>query len=304
MIYSMTGFAAGSRDLGFALLNIELKSVNSRYLDLSYRIGDELRFLEMPMREAIAAKVQRGKLECRVFLQSRPGAERAMQPNMALVEQLGRLGDQVRSVIPDAAPLGVAEILRWPGVLADQALDVEKLQAEALGLLSGLLGEFVATRGREGARLDAILREKLARMRAGVAAVGPILPGVLADYQDRLATRLREAVANLDEDRIRQELGVFAARIDVAEELARLTTHIDEVERVLGKGGAVGKRLDFLMQELNREANTLASKSVSADVTAIAMELKLLVEQMREQVQSRMRRRLDHPSSHRRPNDP
>ena len=192
----------------------------------------------------------------------------------------------MRSVIPDAAPLGVAEILRWPGVLADQALDVEKLQAEALGLLSGLLGEFVATRGREGARLDAILREKLARMRAGVAAVGPILPGVLADYQDRLATRLREAVANLDEDRIRQELGVFAARIDVAEELARLTTHIDEVERVLGKGGAVGKRLDFLMQELNREANTLASKSVSADVTAIAMELKLLVEQMREQVQN------------------
>ncbi len=286
MIYSMTGFAAGSRDLGFALLNIELKSVNSRYLDLAYRIGDELRYLEMPMRELIGAKVQRGKLECRVFLQSRPGAGREMQPNMALVDQLGRLSDQVRGVIHDASPLTVAEILRWPGVLADEALDADKLQGEALALLSSLLGEFLATRGREGARLDAILREKLGRMREGVTAIAPMLPKVLTDYQDRLAARLRDAVANLDEDRIRQELGVFAARIDVAEELARLTTHIDEVERVLSKGGAVGKRLDFLMQELNRESNTLASKSVSADVTAIAMELKLLVEQMREQVQN------------------
>ncbi|MCK9282969.1 MAG: YicC family protein [Rhodocyclaceae bacterium] len=286
MIYSMTGFAAGSRDLGFALLNIELKSVNSRYLDLTYRIGDELRFLEMPMRELIAAKVQRGKLECRVFLQSRSGAGRELQPNMALVAQLGRLAGEVRGAVADAAPLTVAEILRWPGVLADEALDADKLHGEALALLAALLADFVATRGREGARLESILREKLVRMREGAAAVAPLLPKVLTDYQDRLAARLREAVANLDEDRIRQELGVFAARIDVAEELARLTTHIDEVERVLGKGGAVGKRLDFLMQELNREANTLASKSVSTEITAIAMELKLLVEQMREQVQN------------------
>ena len=139
---------------------------------------------------------------------------------------------------------------------------------------------------REGARLDAILREKLGRMREGVTAIAPMLPKVLTDYQDRLAARLRDAVANLDEDRIRQELGVFAARIDVAEELARLTTHIDEVERVLSKGGAVGKRLDFLMQELNREANTIASKASGIAVTNGAVALKLLIEQLREQVQN------------------
>ncbi|HEY6896477.1 MAG TPA: YicC/YloC family endoribonuclease [Rhodocyclaceae bacterium] len=286
MIHSMTGYAAGSRDLGFALLNLELKSVNSRYLDLTFRIGEELRFLEMPLRERLSARVQRGKLECRVYLQSRGSAGREMAPNMALVEQLGRLDGVVRQVMLQAAPLSVAEVLRWPGVLADEGFDGERLQAEAMALLEQLLAEFGATRAREGDKLRSVMLERAALMREAVARVQPLLPLALTDYQNRLAAKLREAVANLDEDRIRQELGVFAAKIDVQEELARLVTHLDEVERVLNKGGAVGKRLDFLMQELNREANTLASKSVSTDVTAIALELKLLIEQMREQVQN------------------
>ncbi|HEY3431279.1 MAG TPA: YicC/YloC family endoribonuclease [Rhodocyclaceae bacterium] len=286
MILSMTGYAAGGRDLGFALINLELKSVNSRYLDLGFRISEDLRFLEMPLREQISAKVQRGKLEIRGGLQAKAGVGREMVPNQAMVEQLGRMESVVLATLQGAKPLTVADVLRWPGVLADEGLDTDKLQAEALSLLQELLTEFIATRAREGAKLEAVLLDRSTRMREQVAKVKPLLPLALAEYQERLATKLREAVANLDEDRIRQELGVFAAKIDVEEELARLVTHLDEVERVLKKGGAVGKRLDFLMQELNREANTLASKSVSADVTAIALELKLLIEQMREQVQN------------------
>jgi uncharacterized protein (TIGR00255 family) len=222
-------------------------------------------------------------------LQAQPaqaGATRERTPDPALLAELGKLDATVRSSLPQAAPLSVAEVLRWPGVLADDGLTTEQLQAAAQDLFAGLLEDFVATREREGAKLADVLRDRAARMREQVRAAEPLLPAALAAYRERLATKLREAVANLDEERIRQEVGVFAAKIDVAEEIARLITHMDELERVLKKGGAVGKRLDFLMQELNREANTLSSKSVSGEVTAIALELKLLIEQMREQVQN------------------
>ncbi len=289
MIHSMTGYAAASLDLGGAILNFEIKSVNSRYLDIGFRIGEELRFLEMALRERIAERVGRGKVEVRGYLQAQAGqggSPRRQMPDGAMLVELARLQDEVRRALPQAAPLSVAEVLRWPGVLADDALGAEQLQAAALELFSGLLDEFAASRNREGAKLAEVLRDRAQRMREQVAGVTPLVPLALAAYQDRIATKLREAVANLDEDRIRQEVGVFAAKIDVAEELARLSTHLDEVERVLKKGGAVGKRLDFLMQELNREANTLSSKSVSSEVTAIALEMKLLIEQMREQVQN------------------
>lgn len=285
-IHSMTGYAALERDLGPARITLELKSVNGRFLDLNFRCAEELRFLEMPLREKISAAIGRGKVDCRLYLQPNSGAATQLAPNFALVAQLGSLDAEVRGVLTEAAPLSVAEVLRWPGVLAAEAITPERLQTECFALFDTVLGEFLASRAREGARLTEVLLERAARMRAEVAKVEPMVPAAIADYTGRLATKLREAVANLDEDRIRQEIGVFAAKIDVAEELARLITHLGEVERVLAKGGAVGKRLDFLMQELNREANTLASKSVSAAVTAIALELKLLIEQMREQVQN------------------
>jgi len=289
MIYSMTGYAAASRDLGSAVMNLEIKSVNSRYLDISFRLSEDLRFLEMALREKIAGRIGRGKIECRGYLQAQPAqgaAAHERRPDPALLAELGKLDSVVRSALPQAAPLSVAEVLRWPGVLGDDSLSNEQLQAAAQELFATLLDDFVATREREGAKLADVLRERAARMREQVSAALPLLPAALEAYRERLATKLREAVANLDEDRIRQEIGVFAAKIDVAEEIARLVTHMDELERVLKKGGAVGKRLDFLMQELNREANTLASKSVSGEVTVIALELKLLIEQMREQVQN------------------
>ena len=286
MIYSMTGYAAGNRDLGQAILSIEIKSVNSRYLDIAFRIGDDLRQLEMKLREQISGAIGRGKIECRIYLQSQPGAVRDSTPNPVRLAQLAAQEAAVRKAIPAAAPLSVADVLRWPGVLVDQQLDPQQLEAECVALMMTLLGELLASRSREGAKLAETIISRVARMRSLVAEVAPMLPLLLADYRDRLSARLREAVAALDEERIRQEVGVFAAKSDVAEELARLSTHLDELERVVAKGGAVGKRLDFLMQELNREANTLASKSVSADITKIALELKLLIEQIREQVQN------------------
>jgi len=288
MIFSMTGYAAVQRDLGPAILHLELKSVNSRYLDITFRIGEELRFLEMPLRELIAARVGRGKFECRGGLMpsSATSGARELATNAELLERLAVLQAGVRATMPDAAPLSVAEVLRWPGMLGDQAVAQDTLQTECLALAATALDEFVATRSREGEKLAAMILERVARMRELVAQAEPLLPRALAEYQERLSTKLREAVANLDEERIRQEIGVYATRIDIAEELSRLATHLSELERVLKKGGAVGKRLDFLMQELNREANTLSSKSVSAEITAIGLEMKLMIEQMREQIQN------------------
>ena len=285
-IHSMTGFAAANLDLGHAVLSLEIKSVNSRFLDIGFRLGDDLRALEMPLRERITARVGRGKVECRGYVQSQASNGGERTPNAEQVAALGRLDSLVRAAMPSAVPLSVAEVLRWPGVMADDTIPAEEIQTAALGLFANMLDEFIASRAREGQKLADVLRECSRKMRAQVTAASPLVPLAIAAYQERLAAKLREAVANLDEDRIRQEVGVFAAKIDVAEEIARLVTHLDEVDRVLDKGGPTGKRLDFLMQELGREANTLASKSVSAEVTAIALELKLLIEQMREQVQN------------------
>ena len=286
MIYSMTGYASVSRDIGLAILHLELKSVNSRYFDINFRLAEELRFLEMPLRELISARVSRGKIECRASLTSSTAVPRELAPNEALLAQLSKLQETVRANLPHAAPLSVAEALRWPGVLADQELPQETLQAEFMALAATALDEFLATREREGAKLAKMIGERVVRMRELLTQAAPLLPVALAEYQERLAAKLREALANQDEERIRQELGLYATRIDVAEELTRLTAHLGEVERVLGKGGAAGKRLDFLMQELNREANTLASKSVSSAISGIALEQKLLIEQMREQIQN------------------
>ena len=286
MIHSMTGYAAAQIDLGSASLDLELKSVNSRYLDIQFRIGEELRFLEMPLRELVSARIARGKVECRGGLSASHTRGRNLAPDQGALEQLAKLQAAVRAVLPEAAALSVAEALRWPGVLAEESLSQELLQAQCLALAARALDEFQATRAREGAKLSAMIGERTTRMRQLLDQATPLLPRALADYQERLAAKLREALGNLDEERVRQEVGLYAAKIDVAEEMSRLSAHIVEVERVLKAGGAVGKRLDFLMQELNREANTLASKSVSAEITGIALELKLLIEQVREQVQN------------------
>ncbi len=286
MINSMTGYAVQARDLGSVALHLELRSVNSRYLDLAFRINDDLRQAEPMLREAITGKLKRGKVECRFNLQAKDSAPRDLAINGMLLGQLKAAQAFIQAELPQATPLSVAEVLRWPGILADDSVTFEALQPEIAATIAAALDELIATRHREGEKLAEMIRGRIARMRELVATVQPRVPALVAEYQEKLATRLRDAAATLDDDRIRLEVGLFAQRVDVAEELSRLSTHLDEVERILKVGGASGKRLDFLMQELNREANTLGSKAMAADMTAIAVELKLAIEQMREQVQN------------------
>jgi uncharacterized protein (TIGR00255 family) len=286
MILSMTGFAAVAADLPGVSLAVELRSVNHRYLDLQLRLPDELRGLESALRERIAAELKRGKVECRVALnRTAPGAA-ALAVDSARVAQLAAAAAAVQAHAPGAAPLSTAEILRWPGVLAEPTVPPEELSARTHALLARALVDLAASRQREGAKTAAMLDERCAGIEAQVARVAPRIPLLHAAYLDKLGTRLKEAGLDPDQDRLKQELALFASKIDVAEEVSRLTTHVAEVRRVLKAGGSAGKRLDFLMQELHREANTLGSKSVDAELSQASLELKVLIEQMREQVQN------------------
>ena len=286
MIYSMTGYAARTLDIERGALHIELKSVNTRYLDFQFRVCEELRAVEPALRELFSARLTRGKLECRVGFAAATTRAQPLALNTELLQRLKAFEAQVHGELPQAAPLAVSDVLRWPGMFGDDSLDIETLIPACLALAKDALDDFTASRAREGEKLTAVILERVTRMRDLVREVAPRIPVAQAAFQDKLKQRLIDAIGSADDDRIRQEVAVFAVRIDVAEELARLSTHLDEVERVLKAGGASGKRLDFLMQELNREANTLGSKSVVTEVSQTAMELKLLIEQMREQIQN------------------
>jgi uncharacterized protein (TIGR00255 family) len=280
----MTGYAAAAAGSVRGTLGLELRSVNSRFLDLQFRIADELRAHEPVLRELIGARLARGKIDCRLSLAE--GTEQtAAQVNSAAVARLRALAEAAQKAFPDAAPLRLADILRWPGVTTEGA-DDESLRAVVAALCQRTLDELVAARVREGEKLAAAVLERVRAMRARLGEIAPLMPQAIAAYQERLGERLREALGSADDERLRAEIAVFATKIDVAEELERLRTHLDEVQRVLGAGGPVGKRLDFIAQELNREANTLAAKAASQAISDCALELKLLVEQIREQVQN------------------
>jgi uncharacterized protein (TIGR00255 family) len=280
----MTGYAAASAGFPGGTLSLELRSVNSRFLDLQFRIADELRAHEPLLREVIGARLARGKIDCRLSLA--PGGENAA-PRLSsqALERLKALADAARKVFPELAPLRVADVLRWPGVIAEDT-DEESLRAAVSALCRRALDDLVAARAREGAKLAAGILERVRGMREGVERVTPLMPPAIAAYREKISERLREAIGSADDERIRAEVALFAAKSDVAEELERLRVHLDEVQRILQAGGAVGKRLDFIAQELNREANTLAAKAVSQAISDCALELKLLVEQVREQVQN------------------
>ncbi len=287
MISSMTGYAVKTRDVERGTLQFELKSVNSRYLDFHFRVMEELRALEMPLRELLAAKLTRGKVECRLSFNQNGARSDHLEANPVLLGTLKALEAQVLAAMPTAPALSVGEVLRWPGMLGDQSVDFAALAPEVLALAREVLAEFSASRAREGEKLAQLIVDRVNAMRDIVRSVAPRIPEAQALFTDRLRQRLREALdSEAGEERILQEVAVFAARIDVAEEIGRLMTHLDEVERVLKQGGACGKRLDFLMQELNREANTLGSKSALVEVSQASMDLKLLIEQMREQIQN------------------
>ena len=280
----MTGYAAATAGSPRGTLSLELRSVNSRFLDLQFRIAEALRAHEPLLRERISARVARGKIDCRLSLTEEP-TQGAAQLNGEMISRLKALADVARKSFPDAASLSMADILRWPGMVAEPT-DDEGLRSAVDTLCSQALDDFVAARSREGAKLAAGIVERVRAMLARVDEVRPLVPQALAAYQEKISQRLREAIGSADDERIRAEVALFAARADIAEEIDRLRAHLGEAERVLAAGGLVGKRLDFLAQELNREANTLASKAASPAIADCALELKVLVEQIREQVQN------------------
>jgi uncharacterized protein (TIGR00255 family) len=282
----MTGYAAASADSPRGRLALELRSVNARFLDLQFRTAEELRALEPTLRELIGARVARGKLDCRFSLGESGVTEKPQRLNADALSRLRQLSEEVRKAFPEAAALRIADVLRWPGVIAEEQADEDALRKIASDLCRRALDELAATRGREGAKLAASILERVRAMRARVEQIAPLVPQAVAAYQAKITERLKEAIGSADDDRVRTELALFSTKVDVDEELDRLRAHLGEVELTLGKGGPVGKRLDFLAQELNREANTLASKAAGQQIADGALELKLLVEQIREQVQN------------------
>ena len=286
MIFSMTGYAAVTDELPFGGLSLDLRSVNHRYLDIQFRLPDELRSLESALRERISARISRGKVECRIGFTRRPDLSAPMQLDEKLLLQLMKLGENVRAVLPGAESLRVNDVLRWPGMLGGDTLPIDLLTERCLQLVGLAIDDLSAARAREGEKLKAVLLERATSVDVIVKEVAPRIPQLVAAYQEKLAGKLRDALLDTENDRLRQEIVMFASKIDVDEELQRLATHVSEIRRILKKGGAVGKRLDFLMQELNREANTLGSKSADVEVTQSAMSLKVLIEQMREQIQN------------------
>lgn len=285
MIASMTGFAAVTRPMSRGTLTFDIKSVNSRFLDLVFRFPEELRELEMPLRELLSKQLGRGKVECRAgwAIDTGDTTETLDQDRM---QTLHRLAQEVQSVFSDSRGLSTADVLRWPGVVRTVALDWASLLPEYQAMAGEAVAGLKEARQREGARLAELIRDRTAAMRTLVARAEPLIPAAQQAFAEKARTKLQEVMGSAEDERIRQELILYAVRTDVAEELGRLKVHLDEVDRVVATDGQAGKRLDFLMQELNREANTLGSKSVSSEVSAIAMELKLLIEQIREQVQN------------------
>ena len=292
----MTGYAVVKRESDAGTLTIELKSVNSRFLDLQFRINDELRSLEPMLREAIMSRAARGKVECRLSFGRKEQSDTSLAVNETLLAALNTAQHNVLATFSDARPMSVNELLRWPGVLSESELGQDSLQADVQAALRDTLDAFVTSRQREGASLETMLLSRIDDIEQIVARITPLVPQAVEQFRQKAIERMQEALGQAIgdgsalptdlQDRIRQEVTLYGIRVDVAEELTRLSGHLTETRAILKKGGQVGKRLDFMMQELNREANTLGSKAAVKELSEASMQMKLLIEQMREQVQN------------------
>ena len=301
-ICSMTGYAVTTHETSSGTLTIEVKSVNSRFLDLQFRINDDLRALEPVLREAIMARITRGKVECRLSFGRKVAGGTTQALNSGALDALANLQAEIRRHFADAAPLSVNELLRRPGDIEEAEMSQETLQADVAAAMQATMNAFVDSREREGNALQTMLLSRVDDMEAIVQKITPLMPQVVAQFQQKATERMLEALGlaagngsgaaqasvTREEalDRIRQEVTLYGIRVDVAEELTRLAAHLSETRAILKKGGQVGKRLDFMMQELNREANTVGSKAAVKELSDASMAMKLLIEQMREQVQN------------------
>ncbi|MDO8701597.1 MAG: YicC/YloC family endoribonuclease [Undibacterium sp.] len=298
----MTGYATSTVETDAGTITIEIKSVNSRFLDLQFRINDDFRSIEPLFRDAIARKLNRGKVECRFSFGKKTGNANSKALNSEVLGQIFEFQHAISKQFPSASMLTSNEILRWPGVIEESEINADSLQSTIASTINVTLEAFIVSREREGAALELELTRRITEMEAIVQRITPMMPLVVQQFQQKATARLEDALglamqkasANTTQtitrdealDRIRQEVTMYGIRIDVTEELARLSAHLTETRHILTKGGQVGKRLDFMMQELNREANTLGSKAAIKELADASMELKLLIEQMREQVQN------------------
>ena len=285
MIYSMTAFARleVKKDWGDAVW--EIRSVNQRYLENFFRLPEQFRVLENTLREKLRQSLTRGKIECSLRIETKKQTNAELNLNKELANQVIQSLQWIKSQAGEGE-INLTDLLRYPGVVEAQEQDLDAISQDLLTAFDDLLIDFIAMRGREGEKLNDIIQQRLDAIAVEADKVRSQMPAVLQWQRERLLQRFEDAQINLDPQRVEQEMILLAQRVDVAEELDRLQMHVKETTNILKKGGAVGRKLDFMMQELNRESNTLASKSINADITASAVELKVLIEQMREQIQN------------------
>lgn len=285
MTRSMTAFARQESQQSWGTLTWEVRSVNHRFMEPHLRLPEQLRDLEGALRETLRKRISRGKVEC--TLRFVPDAKaQSLQVNETFARQLIAATEQMEQLMPASQTLNPLDLLRWPGVLQEADTDMDEVRAQALKLFEAALKDLSAGREREGKELAALIEQRLDAIETVVADVRTKLPQILQTQRDNLKNRITELTSDLDPQRLEQEIVILAQKADVDEEMDRLNTHVQEVRRVLKQKEPVGRRLDFLMQELNREANTLSSKSIVTDTTQSAVELKVLIEQMREQIQN------------------
>ncbi len=286
MIQSMTAFAREQNQGKWGSAVCELRSINHRYLELMVRLPDTLHEFESAIRERIRHYIKRGKIEC--YLRYQPGdvAGTEITINTHLATELCLANETIAKLLKNSPTIDTMEILKWPGILQIAEVDLEAIEDEILQLVEKALQDLVSAREREGEELKQLFLQRLEGMKTEIAKVRKLMPEILHEQRERLIKRFADAKIELDSGRLEQEIVLFAQKTDVMEELDRIDAHISEVRRVLKQGGVAGRRLDFLMQELNREANTLGAKSVNVETTRASVELKVLIEQIREQVQN------------------
>ena len=286
MTLSMTAFSRQQQEQEWGSLTWEIRSVNHRYLETSVRLPESLRALENGVREAVRKRLTRGKVECALRFQSEAKVSSDLHLNTKLIQQLVQANIEIEQITGTSVSLNNMEVLRWPGVIEEQDFDKTSIEKQALSLFSAALDDLVAMREREGAELQGFIQQRIDSVREIVVSIRNKMPEILAKQKQNILDRLADLQAELEPSRLEQEVSLLTQKADVEEELDRLDSHLNEVERVLGAKGQKGRRLDFLMQELNREANTLSSKSIVVETTVNAVELKVLIEQMREQIQN------------------
>lgn len=282
----MTAFANNESQVNSLTINCELRSVNHRYCDISLKLPERLRFLEVDLRKLIAAKIKRGKVECSLTYKKHPQDEQQFKPNLQAVKDLLDTSQKIEALMDNPASFSALEVLAFPGIQQEIELDKETLKVEVNSLLNTALTQMLEVREREGNKLKILLEERCQKMNYYVMTARQRMPTVVKNIRQKITTRINELVSEPNFDRFEQEMVFMMQKLDVSEELERLDTHISEVNRVLQQQEPIGRRLDFLMQEMNREANTLGSKSANKEITQISIELKVLIEQMREQIQN------------------